>query len=107
MNPQKEAEGIIGQLGKSYWYHIFLASMLLLGLLMLFFKELPPQLQNYLIPALTVYSLGTSIIGYVQGVQFRKNFLTKDWFEPTFIYAFAHFFWFLLLIIYLLYRHVV
>ena len=107
MNPTKEVEGIVGQLGRSYWYHVFLASTLLLGILMLFIKEIPSPLRDYLIPALTVYSLGTAIVGYVQGVQYRKNGMNKDWCEPTVRYALAHALWFSLLIGYLFYRHVV
>jgi hypothetical protein len=107
MNIAKETEGIVGALGKSYWYHVFLASVFLLSLLLLFVKDLPTTLKDFLIPALAVYALGAAIIGYIQGCQFRKHGMRKEWHEPTLIYAFVHVFWFVAFIGYLFYRRVV
>jgi len=83
---------------------------------MLFFKELTSPLRDYLVPAFTVYALGTAIIGHIQAVEFRKNGnkkvkdangIEKNWDEPTKRYAVAHVILFFLLFCYLFYRGVI
>jgi len=89
------------------WYSIAIVNLLVLGLLMLFFKELPDTIKSYLIPALVVYVLGNGIIGYIQGSYFRANGMKNDFKEPLKIYYFLYAVWFVLFIVYLFFRHVI
>ena len=102
----KEIEGVIGQLGRSTWYHVFLASTLTLGICMLFLQELPLQMQRFFVPGLAIYALGAAVFGYIQGIHFRKNGMKAGWSEPTIPYAVVHVVWFAFLIFYLIYRNV-
>jgi hypothetical protein len=90
------------------WYSITIISTVILGILMLFYKELSSNIKDYLIPALVVYILGTSIIGYYQGAFFRANGMKEGFKEPLWLYYTLHSLWFLLLIMYLtLYKNVI
>lgn len=106
MDTEKEAGSIAGSLGKSYWHHVFLGSSLLTGIVLLFAKDLSQTLTNYLVPALIIYSIGTGIIGHMQGVQYRRNFGPQHWQEPKFLFTSIHITWLALFVIYLFYRHI-
>ena len=100
----KEMKSLIDKINPN-WYTITIISTLVLGILMLFYKELSYNLKEYLIPALVVYILGTSIIGYFQGAYFRSKYNSQDFKEPLWIYYILHAIWFFLLILYItLYR---
>ena len=90
------------------WYSITIISTVILGVLMLFYKDLSSNIKDDLIPALVVYILGTSIIGYYQGAYFRAKGMKSGFNEPLWIYYTLHTIWFLLFIFYLtLYKSVI
>ncbi len=47
-------------------YGVTIISTLVLGILVLLFKDLTPFIQNTVLPAIIVYTLGTAVIGHLQ-----------------------------------------
>jgi hypothetical protein len=47
-------------------YHLTVLSGFVLGFLLLFIKELPTYVRDFILPALVVYTIGTALIGYIQ-----------------------------------------
>lgn len=107
MDKEKEATSIASALGKSYWHHHFLKAALLTAIVLLFIKDLPSRISDYLIPSLIIYSIGTGIIGDAQGVQFRRNFGPSKWKEPKFIFTAIHLAWFAAFVFYLYHRNII
>lgn len=56
----------ISFVGKYFQYGITLVSAFILGLLLLFFKELTNFFQDILIPSLVVYTIGSGLIACIQ-----------------------------------------
>ena len=83
------------------WHSLSIISLLVLGILMLFFKELPDLIRERMIPALIIYILGTGLIGYFQGACNRSKFYEKGK-EPLWIYFVLHFVWFVMFVGYLI-----
>jgi hypothetical protein len=104
MADDAQAGSIAGQLGKSYWHHIFLGAILLTSIVLLFAKDLPASISRYLIPSLIIYAVGTGIIGHAQGVQFRRNFGPGKWQEPKFLFTVIHLLWLAGFVWYLFHR---
>jgi len=48
-----------------YIYFPFLGSVLVLGLLLLFYRDLDAPIRNALVPAWAIYTIGTLLIGYI------------------------------------------
>ena len=88
------------------WFSVTIISILVFGILMLFFKELSNSFRDYLIPSFIIYILGTAIIGQIQGSNFRNNFGKQDN-EPVYIYTILHIIWFIAFIVYLYLRNVI
>lgn len=44
-------------------FFLFFCGVLVLGILLLFFTELTPELRQYLVPSLVAYVLGLAVIG--------------------------------------------
>jgi len=98
-------------------YFPTLISALILGLLLLFFKELAESIKQYLVPSLAVYTLGSAFLAYVQSMlAWRREFkLKQEGREKEFIgnqpfvfalIVFLHAIWFGCLIGYNFYRGV-
>ncbi|ARP40025.1 hypothetical protein K08M4_33480 [Vibrio syngnathi] len=88
------------------WYSVAIINLLVLGLIMLFYKELADNTKSYLVPALLVYTIGNALIGHIQGSYFRANGMKKGFSEPLWFYYFLYCIWFALFLAYLLYRNV-
>jgi hypothetical protein len=89
------------------WYSITIISILVLGVLMLFYKDLSVNIKETLIPALVIYIIGTGLIGYFQGAYYRAKGMKNRFEEPLWIYYILHSIWFISLIIYLaIYKNV-
>ncbi|MCF7809328.1 MAG: hypothetical protein K9N22_09610 [Candidatus Marinimicrobia bacterium] len=86
------------------WYSITIINLLVLGILMLFMKELPASWKSYLLPALMIHTLGTGLIGYCQGAMFRSKGMKDDYKDPVPIFIIAYAVWFILLIAYFVFR---
>lgn len=97
--------GIIEKINPN-WYSISLISTLILGILMLFFKELPDNWKDNFIPAFVIYVLGTCIIGYIQGSLFRAKGMNNNFKEPLWLYYFLYGIWFILLVGYLYFKNI-
>ena len=78
----------------SNWHSVFVANALVLGLLLLFYEKFPEPIKTGLIPPLVIYTLGSIIIGNIQGVVFRANFDNKNFKEPIWIYSVLYVAWF-------------
>lgn len=88
------------------WYSVSIINLLILGLIMLFYKELSEPVKTYLVPALVVFSLGNGLIGYCQGAYFRARGMKDSFREPIWFYCLAYVIWFALFLTYLFYRGV-
>lgn len=88
------------------WYSLSILSLLVLGILMLFFKELPDIIKERMIPALVIYTIGTGLIGYFQGAYFRAKSNKSSFKEPFWIYFILNVIWFGMFIIYLIMRSI-
>lgn len=58
--------GVIEFVRRNDRYFLSLLAAFVLSLLLLFFKELTPWMQRYLIPSYVVYLLGTALIAQIQ-----------------------------------------
>jgi len=99
-----------------YVYIPFLSSALVLGLFLLFYRDLDPAVRSGLVAALAIYVIGASLIGYVYhdldarncvraGAEQRPPLPQPLWISA--LVWFAHIAWFGLLVIYLFGKHVV
>lgn len=95
---------------KSYVYIPFLGAGLVFGLLLLFYRDLNLTIQTILVPAIAVYMIGSSIIGYLYSELDVINCVreAKKGEKPSpqpqyiiWIFRGLHTSWFLLLLIYL------
>jgi hypothetical protein len=103
-------ENLLERLARSYVYFPFLCASFVFGLMLLFYRDLDCTIRTILVPAIAVYMIGSSIIGYVyfeldviNCVRAAKN-EEKPSPQPsyiTWIFRLLHGFWFLLLVIYL------
>ncbi|MFC1613139.1 hypothetical protein ACFL23_02290 [Patescibacteria group bacterium] len=89
------------------WFSITIINLLILGILLLFIKELPENLKSFLIPSLVVYTIGTAIIGNIQGSNFRANFMKDNFREPLHWYWISQIILFLMFLAYLIFRTVI
>lgn len=103
MNP---SQSLVEKLNPN-WYSVAIINILVLGILMLFYKELTPISKQYLIPSLVIYTIGNALIGHIQGSYFRNSVSKKDSEEPLFLYYGLYAVWFFMLIGYLFYRSVI
>lgn len=103
-------ENILKPFVQRYVYFPFLGAGFVFGLMLLFYRELNLTIQTILVPAIAVYMIGSSIIGYlyfeldvINCVRAAKNGEKPSPQPPyiTWIFRFLHGFWFLLLVIYL------
>ncbi len=85
------------------WYSITIIGILIIGILMLFYKDLTSSFKETILPGIVIYTMGTAIIGYIQGSNFRANFISDNYKERLWTYYVSHLIWFLLLIIYLIF----
>ncbi|HBA65895.1 MAG TPA: hypothetical protein DCZ48_06915 [Methylococcaceae bacterium] len=76
------------------WHSVFIANILVLGLLLLFYDKLPPSVGSNLIQALVIYTLGNSLIGNIQGIIFRAKGMKNGFNEPLWIYISLYAIWF-------------
>jgi len=90
-------------IAKDMRYFPTLVSVLMFGILALFFKDLSEYLKNYFLPAGLIYTLGTSLIAWVQTMLFIRSGtqLSKKAFGWI---IFSHIFWFVLFIAYVMWR---
>lgn len=59
-------------------YGLTVISSLVLGLLLLFFNDLPENIQHYLIPSLAIFTVGTGLIAKIQ-LLLTASENTKRW----------------------------
>lgn len=57
---------VFKELVSDFRYGITVVGVFILGLLLLFFEDLTPTMQDILIPSLVVYTLGTGVITCIQ-----------------------------------------
>jgi hypothetical protein len=103
-------ENMLKPFVRSYVYFPFLGAGFVFGLMLLFYRDLDLTTRTILVPAIAVYMLGTSILGYVyfeldriNCARAAKNGETpspQPWYVTGIIW-FVHVIWFLLLICYL------
>jgi hypothetical protein len=80
--PSKSIENV----AKDARYFPTLVGIFVLGLLLLFLKDLSDPIKQYLVPSLVIYVLGTSFLGYWQSMlAWREELKHKDAKESTFI----------------------
>lgn len=100
---------MLKQFVHSYVYAPFLGTGFVFGLMLLFYKDLDSTLRTILVPAIAVYMIGTSLIGYIYSeldvincVRAAKNDQKPGPQPPyiTWIFRFLHGLWFLLFVIY-------
>lgn len=103
-------ENMLKPFVNSYVHIPFLGAGIVFGLMLLFYKELDCTIRTILVPAIAVYMIGSSIIGYLY---FELDVINcvmaaKKGETPLpqrsyiiWIFRFLHGFWFLLLICYL------
>jgi len=95
---------------RSYVFIPLLGSALVLGLVLLFFRDIDPSMRIILVPALVVYIIGTSVIGYlyteldiINCVRARNNNEPagpQPWYI-CWIFRIAYAVWFAFLVLYL------
>jgi hypothetical protein len=103
-------ENILKPFVKSYVHIPFLGAGIVFGLMLLFYRDLDLNIRTILVPAIAVYMIGSSIIGYVyfeldviNCVRAAKNGekpSPQPWYI-TVIFWLLHGAWFLFLAIYL------
>ena len=106
-------ENMLKPFVKSYVHIPFLGAGIVFGLMLLFYRDLDLSTRTILVPAIAVYMIGSSIIGYlyfeldvINCVRANKN-NEKPGPQPTYItwiFRFLHGIWFLLLVIYLFWK---
>lgn len=108
-------ENMLKTLAQTYVYFPFLCAGFVFGLMLLFYKELDCTIRTVLVPAFAVYTMGTSILGYICFELDRINCVmaTKRGESPSpqcwcvvWTIWLVHIIWLLLLIYYLLYKSV-
>jgi len=106
-------ENILKPFVNSYVHIPFLGAGIVFGLLLLFYRDLNFTTRTILVPAIAVYMIGSSIISYlyfeldvINCVRAAKNEEKPSPQPPyiTWIFRFLHWFWFLLLVIYLFWK---
>jgi len=104
---------MLKQFVHSYVYAPFLGTGLVFGLMLLFYRDLDSTIRTILVPAISVYMIGTLLIGYLYYELDRINCVraAKNNERPgpqpsyiTWIFRFLHGTWFLLLVIYLFWK---
>ena len=65
-------------------YFPTLIGALLIGLLLLFFKELSDPIKQYFVPSLVIYVIGTSFIAYLQSMLALRKQLEDEKAGKTF-----------------------
>jgi len=83
-----------------------LIGTVILGLLLLFYRDFNEELRRYLVPSLVVYVLGTGLIAWVHYMLWRRTDLQpKRLAWPTFVrIVVVHIMWFVCFVWYNLYR---
>jgi hypothetical protein len=114
LNSMSEASKSIENVAKDARYFPTLVGIFVLGLLLLFLKELSDPMRQYLLPSLVIYVLGTSFLGYWQSMlAWREELKNKDAEEGAFIgtrprtfaaIVILHVLWLFMLIAYNVYR---
>ena len=89
------------------WDSVVIVNLTVLGVFMLFFKDLTPPMKTYLIPSMAILTMGNGLIGYFQGALFRANFNKEGFKEPLWAYNTLYIIWFSLFIGYLVFRDVI
>lgn len=118
-----ELSKYIENVAKDARYFPTLVGVFVLGLLLLFFKDLGDPIKQYLVPSLVIYVLGASFLGYWQSMlAWREELKHKGEKEKpegekkvsvyigtrpkTFtLITVVHVLWLLMLIVYNFYRH--
>jgi hypothetical protein len=86
------------------WQTIFITTMLVLGMLLLFFDKLPEHVKMTLIEPLVIYALGSALIGNIQGSFFRARGLESGYREPVLLFTLMHTAWFMIFVGIVVYR---
>jgi hypothetical protein len=103
-------ENILKTLANKYVFFPFLGMCFIFGLFLLFYRDLDSSLRTILVPGITVYMIGTLLIGYlyfeldVINVVRSNNRGEKADPQPSSViwtFRILHVIWFLFLIIYL------
>ena len=89
------------------WHSVFIANFLVLGLLLLFYDKLPEATKISLIQPLVIYTLGSALIGNLQGTIFRARGMKNDFREPIWLYTGLYVIWFISFITYTVYFAVI
>ncbi len=108
---------MLKQFVHSYVYAPFLGMSFILGLLLLFYRDFDSDsaIRNFLVPAITVYTIGNLLLGYFYSELDRINYVRstnkgeKTEPQPTYIiwiFRSLYGIWFLLLMIYLFCKYV-
>jgi len=107
------SENMLKQFVRSYVYAPFLGTGFVFGLMLLFYRDLCSTIRTILVPAISVYMIGTLLIGYVCSELDRINCVRaaknneKPGPQPRYVTGiiwFVHGIWFLLLVIYLFWK---
>jgi len=105
-------ENFLKSFANKYVFFPFIGVGFILGLLLLFYREFESgsTLRNFLVPAITVYAIGTLLLGYlyfeldVINVVRNKEAAGPQTTYIIWIFRILHIIWFLLLIIYLFWK---
>lgn len=101
MDDSTNAQSLAASINKN-WYSITIIGIVLIGVIMLFYQDLSSKWQEVIVPAMVVYTLGTSVIGYIQGAYFRAHGnKTGEPIRLLFVYYALHSLWFLAFLWYL------
>ena len=84
------------------WHSVFIANILVLGLLLLFYEKLPVQIAQNLIQGVVIYTLGNALIGNLQGIIYRSKGMSNNFKEPLWIYMSLYVVWFIAFLWYIL-----
>ena len=112
-------ENLLKPLTHSYVYFPFLGATFVFGLTLLFYRDLDCALRTILVPAVAIYILGTSLVGYVYNeldvincvkarakaeAEAKEACPMPQPFWVTIIIWLVHAIWFSLLVIYLFWK---
>lgn len=66
---------LLKEIGKNDRYFFSLFSVFILGLLLLFYKDLTEWMRHSFVPAFTIYIIGTALIAQIQNMLGNRKFL--------------------------------
>ena len=91
------------QLAKDTRYFPCFVALLVLGLFLLFFKELNEELRKFFVPSLGIYIIGTSLIAWWQTELSKQQGGQVGWVEKK-VVPWAHVGWFVFFVGYNIWR---